>query len=126
MMALDPNNLKPNLLAELRQVSRREGTCLLWGRSTNQDGYGIKRLKYEGQWKNFLIHRLAYAIGHNVILTNTMFLSHLCHNTRCMELSHLVLEPLEVNNSQRKTCSSRRECTGNHNFQGVNYPNCIF
>ena len=55
-------------------------------------------------------------------------ISHLCHNTKCVNPEHLVLENHEIN-IQRKQCCLRRRCAGHVDLTNSNsnpIPDCFF
>lgn len=104
--------------------------CLMWTKATNSSGYPQMRITMpDGSYKLVLVSRVVFAFTHDMILGGApnirMHMSHLCHERLCLFPGHIVLEPLEVNND-RRTCMSRRFCHGFHNWQGENYPSCIF
>ena len=88
--------------------------CIIWtGTSTPNGKYGIINCRFPGAigWKSVYVHRLAYMIEHQSAYLPAVDVSHLCHNTSCINVTHLVLEPHGFNNS-RQTCVSKGECVG--------------
>lgn len=66
------------------------------------------------------VHRVKYMCSvRNLDIPSEFDVSHLCHNPKCLNISHLTLERHEVN-MQRIECQNARNCMGNH------YPLCIF
>ena len=67
------------------------------------------------------IHRLALMLSGGTFkeLPSDLDASHLCHNKICVRLSHLSLEPRQVNLS-RKRCVKAGQCKGH-----LSYPECL-
>ena len=98
--------------------------CMLWqgGPDNTVSSYGRKRIKYPGypSSKTEYVHRVAYKLHHKTFeLEKSLEVSHLCHNHRCINPSHLVLELHEINSS-RLSCKVQQKCTHGHT------PFCIF
>lgn len=92
----------------------QNGHCLIWtGACTPNRKYGVINCKLSNAagWKQMHVHRLAYMIRHLNFHLPNFDVSHLCHNTKCINVDHLVLEPHGFNNS-RKTCISCGHCLG--------------
>lgn len=90
------------------------GECFIWTGSCTPNGkYGVINCRFPGAigWKLLYVHRLAYMIQHRAAQLAAVDVSHLCHNTKCINVAHLVLEPHGFNNS-RQTCVSKGECIG--------------
>lgn len=70
------------------------------------------------------VHRLSYIVHTRNfdIFNRHMHVSHLCHNTHCINIQHLSYEPQHVNNN-RQRCKIRqpKTCLGH----GA-YPDCVF
>ena len=110
-----------------------QGTCVEYqagstSTSTRTNNYVQTSRKINGRTIHSRIHQVA--LLKKIRLTaipEGLEASHLCHNKRCMKISHLSAEPHFINMS-RNTCAYMREttgdrgyCTGDH--QG--YENCI-
>lgn len=90
--------------------------------SLKRPGIGEEWSKSGGDFRTTILS------AHVVLCTNGFFppntdheCSHLCHNSRCICLEHLVWEPKAVNNS-RARCVAVGHCLGGHG----NYPDCLF
>lgn len=90
------------------------GECLIWqGACTPNGKYGVLNCKLPDArgWRQMHVHRLAYMMQHGILQFPNADVSHLCHNTKCVNVNHLVLEPHGFNNS-RQTCVSCGHCLG--------------
>ena len=101
--------------------------CRLWTGGTHycrRTRYGIVRAKLPG-WKVSKptgVHLLAYFISTKTCdIPKGLNVSHLCHNSLCINTLHLSLEPVAINR-MRQTCLGTipRHCTGH-----LVYPDCI-
>ena len=81
----------------------QNGQCEIWtGRSCTPNGeYGVLNCKFPDArgWRQIHVHRLAYMIRHQNVNLDNFDVSHLCHNTKCINANHLFLEPQGFNNS---------------------------
>ena len=67
------------------------------------------------------VHRLAYMLHHKEWeLPPDMHCSHLCHNSLCINVNHLILETPFVNGNRRQ-CARENICLGHDQA-----PPCIF
>ena len=103
-------------LAKLNEntVLGQNGVCKIWtGTSTSNGKYGVINCKFPGArgWQKIHIHRLAYMIAVQNFNLEGFDVSHLCHNTKCVNIGHLSLEPHGFNNA-RMTCVSTGKCLG--------------
>lgn len=97
------------------------GECRLWNLKPKDGRYGWMSYKVGGgggsrrySWKQTYAHRLAYMIKYpDVILENQV--SHLCHNTLCVNDEHLSHEPAAVNNN-RQSCVNVGICNGHQSY----------
>ena len=105
-----------------------ETHCNLWlGARTGNGLYGRKQVSLpDGTRKLMRVSRVIYMIQQrtlNVPTSNedgvTIEMSHLCHNSLCVNPTHLILEE-KITNIERKHCFYQGFCTENHN------PLCIF
>ena len=102
--------------------------CHIWkkgGTGPPNQKYGTIKVKFPGMShsRTVYVHRLSYMCSRKTIhLPAGLHISHLCHNTLCINPQHLSLEPQYVNNG-RKDCARRvpRVCCGH----GI-YPKCIY
>lgn len=101
--------------------------CDIWRASVNSSGYPQMKLgkdieQITGCHRPINPACLLYSIENSfVLLKHTdIRLSHLCHQKKCVKLSHIIMEPLATN-SQRQFCAQSKVCTGH-----TVYPNCKF
>lgn len=125
-MSLTPPFDEFSLLLEKKSV-QNVGlfNCTMWtGATDTSRSYGRQRVKWPGiGMKIELVHRLNYMI-HNKLTPssiptededgNKLEISHLCHNSLCLNISHLVLEPHSIN-MERFHCKVQHLCSGSHN-----------
>lgn len=108
-----------------------KGTCVEYATTSTM----VSKTKYpqtsrtiNGRKIYMRIHRLALLKKMRVAhLDSSIEASHLCHNTKCMNMDHIVAETHESNQS-RITCANERKNMGNSNYcTGDHYgnPNCI-
>ena len=108
----------PEILARIDKkcdnVSGRHG-CVLWKGATYDGLYGKMRnplSKYLGQPTYMRVHRLVYllhhikdfddlTIGHVDKNGEIIEVSHICHNSLCVNIAHLSLETHQTNISRR-------------------------
>ncbi len=111
-----------------------ENGCFLWTgpknkcKSSREDAcYGRIRARFPDDTKSrhYYAHRLTYMIHHNITsIPHNLHISHLCHNTLCVNIQHLSAEPQYVNNT-RQRCSCDGVCS-KHSLGDVIYPDCMF
>ena len=115
---------------EAKSVQMDSG-CIIWqgtseDKSRSKNGsllYGIitAKLPNETKIKRLRVHRVAYFNEHfpNYDLYDCLPISHICHNSLCINPNHLSREEQLINN-QRKKCIEQGVCCchGNH-------PDCI-
>lgn len=84
-------------------------------------GYLSIKLPRDEKRKNRYAHRLAFMAANNMLEADlgSLHVSHLCHNTLCVNKNHLSLESATVNNSRRE-CFRSGHCTGHGDK-----PDCI-
>lgn len=102
-------------------IQNRHG-CVKWsGPYMVKNGvkYGYKYIKLPHQQRKSrqYVHRLAYMlkIG-RYQLPRAHDVSHLCHNSLCVNSAHLVLEPHDINNT-RIHCVKTGECHGHQQYK---------
>ena len=116
-----------------KTVVAANGECLLWtgSRCCVRGGvvgnYGViyvkcRQLRGGGlRWKLMRVHRVAYMLHHKEWeLPPDMHCSHLCHNSLCINVNHLILETPFVNGNRRQ-CARENICLGHDQA-----PPCIF
>ena len=96
--------------------------CVIWtGPNLNKSGveYGYKYVKLPNQNKKSrqYTHRLAYMfkIG-NFRLPRGLDVSHICHNSLCVNPAHLSSEPHHINNN-RIQCVNEGRCFGHQQYK---------
>ncbi len=103
------------------------GSCLEYYKGTTKGNYGRYHMCYPYEGQSFKAQmtasRAVYILEKRrpdmVGEPDTGHVSHLCHNSRCVNIEHLHLEH-PSSNEQRKACKIKRECQGSCN------PPCIF
>ena len=67
------------------------------------------------KWETVRVHRLMFFVHSKRldIKTEPQEVSHMCHNMRCVNIDHLVLE-LSVDNYNRDYCRKKKKCTDTH------------
>ena len=107
---------KERLTKELNKFERVDSGCKVWKGGTSRNGYGELRITIRGKRIRLKAHRAVYALAHRTLtMTDTMDVSHVCHNKLCVNLEHLSYEPHSVNNN-RMVCKNDGECYGHHGF----------
>jgi hypothetical protein len=97
--------------------------CRIWaGNVTSNRLYGL--LSYRDPetniWKKKHVHRLALMVQlRSLNIPKELDASHLCHNSLCVNVNHLSLEPHSVNNN-RQCCKGCGHCIGHGDF-----PDCM-
>ena len=100
--------------------------CRLWCKAKRRSRlteYGVICVKLGDQWKTVYVHRLAYILHNNLRfsdISTDCHVSHLCHNSLCVNAVHLSAEPPDINNN-RQHCLHRGICTGHRE----DYPDCL-
>ena len=91
-MTAKSRSLSEAVAASLAARTERQGECLIWTGSTSR---GYPNFYAEG--KTRYMHRHLYEERHGPIPAGLM-VDHVCHNPRCVEVSHLRLATLSENN----------------------------
>ena len=105
------------------------GQCIMWTGCCKGRGvrYGVMcvnvSLHGPGVWRRVAVHRLGLALMKtptNFSLNDVLNAQgdHLCHNSLCINASHISLEPHCVNNKRRQ-CTRKGICQGH-----MDYPMC--
>ncbi len=88
------------------------GECRIWTSNPNRR-YGEIRVDFSPHPRRgttMPVHRLAYMLRERKLdLEQGLDVSHLCHNTKCINAEHLSLEPHGFNNT-RQSCVSYGTC----------------
>ena len=101
--------------------------CIEWqGAKTRNGGYGRLVLELPvGGKKEFRVHRLQNMVTNHMMEVprtdqngSLLDVSHLCHNSVCVNPGHLTLE-LHAKNMERRTCKEQGLCTNKH------LPHCL-
>lgn len=93
------------------------GQCLIWtGTSKSNAKYGVLNIDLKdfpvGVGRTTIhVHRLAFTLQHRLQNFPVGDVSHLCHNSKCVNVDHLVNEDHITNNS-RRSCVSCGRCLG--------------
>jgi len=92
--------------------------CRNWIPAKRAEEYGRIRASVPGKIKSKVLyaHRIKYKITHPMVTIKDWDVSHLCHNSRCVNPGHLILESREENN-RRNMCKSVGKCLGHGNGQ---------
>ena len=71
------------------------------------------------------VHHVVWFLEHGTIpIKDSMEISHLCHDSRCLNVTHLHREPHQVNKERYRKCvkNNQQLCQGH----GPEYPDSIF
>lgn len=107
----------------LNSVPADNNNCSIWTGAVTANGlYGL--LSYRdpetNAWKKKHVHRLILMIKlRSLNIPKELDASHLCHNSLCVNVGHLSLEPHSINNN-RQCCKSYGHCIGHGGF-----PDCM-
>lgn len=104
--------------AKILENSRKEDECMIWQRALKPSGYGIIRYSspVTNRWHTVNAHRLSYIVFKENFIEDHLHVSHLCHNKKCILVTHLSAEPPSVN-ADRCRCLNRHVCTGHGTYQ---------
>lgn len=98
----------PSLLriaAKFKERGAWSGDCLLWDRSTDQDGYGIASFSVGGRQYMHRVHRLAFELKHQRRIKPGLVINHLCEVRDCFNAEHLE----EVTQKENKNYRLKRD-----------------
>lgn len=112
---MDFNKLKEKIITK-SDLAQDGSECRLWRGAVEHKGnnvsYGKINVKIEDKWKVIHVHRVAYMAAYEIIINQNMGdVSHLCHNTLCVNVDHMALEPHSVN-MDRCICRNMNRCRG--------------
>lgn len=94
----DPNYLlREPVRYTLEESVTREGGCLIWLGTKDEDGYG--RIQVDG--KTYSVHRYSWSQVNGPI-PHGMYIDHICHNPSCVDPDHLRPVTPGQNSSNRK------------------------
>lgn len=123
-----------NLISKINYNVQNNLGCQFWSTQfavnqrerllTRGPKYGrLKITMPDGTKKTFLAHRLMYLLhSDHENLDPNMHVSHICHNSLCINIEHLSYEEPHINNS-RKVCTNLHPPACQHH---ENKPDCIF
>ena len=116
---MDPDILSKYLeKLEEKSVTAENGECVLWCGSVKAGGYGVINVKLSktSPWRSIVVHRVSFMMHNNTPhLDKHGDVSHLCHNSLCINPKHLSLEPHHINNN-RQFCKMKGHCLGHHSY----------
>jgi predicted XRE-type DNA-binding protein len=85
-------------LAIIMGHTKVEGTCLVWTRCLNTDGY--PRAVVDGN-NNAKVHRIVWELTHDKNIPGGMCIRHSCDNPRCINPDHLLLGTIKENGQDK-------------------------
>ena len=93
--------------------------CMLWSGCTKGKlvKYGVINCRFRcGYNRAVTVHRLSYMLQHRITHVDSgLDASHLCHNSLCVKVSHISMEPHSVNNN-RQYCMAQNFCFGHGQY----------
>ena len=116
---MDQEWLDKTAAAMRKRIEVKVSGCSIWKgyvrkcRGRRGGGYGIMNVQFPDSNSRTMmrVHRLAYIVHTGSLIPRQYDVSHLCHNSLCVNFHHLSLEPHSINNS-RKTCNRNKKCMG--------------
>jgi hypothetical protein len=108
--------------------------CILWNTS-GKSKYGKMSVLWPVATKSNTeyVHRVAYILDHVVEYPGFKLpsdddneVSHLCHNSLCINTEHLSFEHRLINNDRKRQCVAKHVCIKAHKRCGISYKDCIF
>ena len=125
MAPLDPALLSPQAIAsyldKIQTKSMQQGACRVWQGPLGGQTYPKMRVRVPGHgYPQYRVHQIVLTLNRQVVLnTPNHEVSHLCHDKKCVEVTHLEYEP-KVVNVQRNSCVTEGHCLGHGPHQ-----NCL-
>ncbi len=113
-----------------RSVKSENGHCLIYTgpfvTKANGTQYGKVNKRINGVDYQGYAHRYSKLHACGIVETPPlMTCSHLCHDGRCVNPDHIVIETVDMNN-KRKTCKNRPEgCIGHVDTDGNSVSSCL-
>ena len=123
----DSRTILDKILQKCQYLQNTHG-CIIWtGATSNAGRYGRMRNPFKNlinQPSTMSVHRLVYLL-HNINIFSdkkipnfgvdgeVLHVSHICHNSLCVNIDHLILEPQKTNN-EREACNAQKHCLGTH------------
>jgi hypothetical protein len=108
-------------------VIHDNGQCWMWTAACS-GVYGVMKVKWPGcTAKRQYAHRISFVLNNlNEFPTYNPehHISHLCHNTKCINPEHLSHEDPTINR-RRENCVETGVCSENHNYKGKTFRKCI-
>lgn len=103
-------------------ISDSQGGCHLWNGATSDrsERYGKVMLCEGGVRFSIGVHVLCFFLATSIAPSKGDDVSHLCHNTLCVNPAHLTLEPHKMN-MERRRCKREQVCCGHEPR-----PSCFF
>ena len=92
--------------------------CCIWTgyRQVRKGGtYGQINVKIDNKWTAMNVQGVAYMCSKSLIVGSDLDISHLCHNSLCVNAVHLVAEPRHINNHSQ-ACLSLGQCQGHGDY----------
>ena len=117
---IDPTVMSPPYqrlyLNRINSKTVKMNECSVWQGSVSSAGYPQMRILIGGSRRLVLVHRLYFSLCTSTVLHDDLNdVSHLCHNTRCVNIAHLSNEDKSTNLC-RRMCLSNGVCHHHHPF----------
>ena len=100
-------------------ITNHTEACIEWTGFITKSGYGDLHLQLpNGKKIHTTAHRGAYMMAYKVTQIPSvnekgekLEVGHLCHNKKCLNSTHLILESMSINR-ERKMCFNSKMCIG--------------
>ena len=116
---------------QAKSTLHSNGECMIWKGAVNNRGYGIFRYRApEGTFRSIGAHRVSAFVNNGLdgnfdfVLSERLHASHLCHNKKCINPSHINLESSSIN-QLRQNCIRTNACHGHCTRDGRRQPDCL-
>jgi hypothetical protein len=101
------------IMLDRSHICPENNECRIWHSTVTtakqqQQQYGQIRYKHplSSKWKTITAHRFNYMLHHKILdLPSELHCSHLCHNSTCINPSHISLEDSPINSNRRRCCN---------------------